>query len=1018
MKLLRHIALTGCVAALTAGCAGDNFNSKDRIGSLNRKKVKVEEPVLEDSFEQAMESYRKFLEEGKDEQGQATAEAMRRLADLQLEAGSGSFDYVKQVQQARVQQKKPGQTAPAAAQTSGKPVASGEMDPAKFDIMQHSSGVELGGNAESQQAFEKRVTQISELMPASAGVVLPPGAEEQEAIVNANTDDAIKLYQQLLERFPLYERNDQVMYQLARAYEEGGRQEEAKSVLDRLVVQYPLSMHYDEAQFRRGEIFFVRKQYIDSEEAYTEVIKRGLSSEFYDQSLFKRGWSLFKQGEYEKGLQDFLVLLDIKTAAGYHIATEANKTEYQRVEDTLRVVSLSFSYLGDSGYIKDFFDRNGHRNYEYLIYSTLAEHYLEKRRYQDAAATYKAFVAIYPLHEKASDYDMRTIEIFRKGQFPQLVIDSKRDFAEKYALNSQYWTYHDINGFPDIVNFIRTNLQDLAKHYHAMSQRERKPEPQQEAYREAARWYRSLLASFPEDATAPEYNFLLAELLYDNKAYRDAAGEYERTAYAYPVHPKSSESGYAAVLAYREYRTQAPEHQKTAIHKEMIRSSLQFADTYSEHPQAATVLVNAAENLYELKEYERATAAAQSLIQRHKKAEPALVTASWVVIAHSNFELKRYPEAEQSYQQVLKLLPSRDGRATGISDKLAASIYKQAEEHQQRGEMDAAVEDYLRIAQVAPQSSIRETAEYDAATTLIKLENWDRAAAVLQAFRGQYPASQLQFDVTQKLAFVYQQGGKSADAAREFERIAAQSPDFEVRREALTEAARLYTAVADYPSAIKVYKEYIKRFPDPAEPALEARHQLAVLYQKSGQQPARTAILKEIVDIDARAGKQRTDRTRYLAAFAAFDLIDPTLQDFNDARLGEPFQKTLKIKKDKMSRLLKLYADLADYEVAEMTAAATYRIAGIYYEFSRDLMESERPRNLNPEELEQYELILEEQAYPFEEKAIEIHEKNIELLTAGVFNEWIDKSIRQLGQLVPARYAKQEQGERFVSSIY
>jgi hypothetical protein len=177
-------------------------------------------------------------------------------------------------------------------------------------------------------------------------------------------------------------------------------------------------------------------------------------------------------------------------------------------------------------------------------------------------------------------------------------------------------------------------------------------------------------------------------------------------------------------------------------------------------------------------------------------------------------------------------------------------------------------------------------------------------------------------------------------------------------------------------------------------------------------------VLREIVDIEGRAEKQRTPRTRYLAAFAAFDLIDPTLQDFNDARLGEPFQKTIKVKKEKMSRLLKLYADLADYEVGDVTAAATYRIAGIYYEFSRDLMDSERPRNLSAEELEQYELILEEQAYPFEEKAIEIHEKNIELLTAGVFNEWIDRSIRQLGELVPARYAKREQGEQFVSSIY
>ncbi|HEY3486540.1 MAG TPA: tetratricopeptide repeat protein, partial [Gammaproteobacteria bacterium] len=410
--------------------------------------------------------------------------------------------------------------------------------------------------------------------------------------------------------------------------------------------------------------------------------------------------------------------------------------------------------------------------------------------------------------------------------------------------------------------------------------------------------------------------------------------------------------------------------------------------------------------------------AAQNVIQRHKDAAAELIAASWVVVAHSTFELKRYAEAEQSYNQVLVLLPPKDARVSAATDKLAASIYKQAEEHQQRGEMDAAVEDYLRIAASAPQSAIRQTAEYDAATILIKLERWEKSAVVLQAFRKQYPSSKLQFDVTQKLAFVYRQDGKSAEAAREFELIATQSSDEALCREALTEAAQLYTDIKDYPAAIKVHKGYIKRFPQPVEPALEARQQLAGLYAKSGQQTARTDLLKEIVDIDRQAGKQRTDRTRYLAAFAAFELIDPMLQDFNDARLGEPFKKTLKVKKEKMSRLLTLYGDLADYEVAEITAATTYRIAGIYYEFSTDLMTSERPRNLGAEELEQYDLILEEQAYPFEEKAISIHEKNIELLTAGIFNPWIDKSIQQLAELMPARYGKQEQGEQFVSSIY
>src|SRR4030065_720042 len=108
------------------------------------------------------------------------------------------------------------------------------------------------------------------------------------------------------------------------------------------------------------------------------------------------------------------------------------------------------------------------------------------------------------------------------------------------------------------------------------------------------------------------------------------------------------------------------------------------------------------------------------------------------------------------------------------------------------------------------------------------------------------------------------------------------------------------------------------------------------------------------------------------------------------------------------------FAKLVSYEVGDVTAAATYYLAEIYYNFSRSLTESERPDNLNAEALEQYELAIEEQAYPFEEKAIAVHEKNLGLLSVGVYSPWIDKSIEKLAKLVPARYAKVEERTGFI----
>jgi hypothetical protein len=80
-------------------------------------------------------------------------------------------------------------------------------------------------------------------------------------------------------------------------------------------------------------------------------------------------------------------------------------------------------------------------------------------------------------------------------------------------------------------------------------------------------------------------------------------------------------------------------------------------------------------------------------------------------------------------------------------------------------------------------------------------------------------------------------------------------------------------------------------------------------------------------------------------------------------------------------------------------------------------VESQRPRDLKAQEKEQYELALEEQAYPFEEKAIDVHQKNTDLVKLGIYNKWVEKSFARLAKLVPARYAKFEESSGYVETF-
>jgi hypothetical protein len=84
---------------------------------------------------------------------------------------------------------------------------------------------------------------------------------------------------------------------------------------------------------------------------------------------------------------------------------------------------------------------------------------------------------------------------------------------------------------------------------------------------------------------------------------------------------------------------------------------------------------------------------------------------------------------------------------------------------------------------------------------------------------------------------------------------------------------------------------------------------------------------------------------------------------------------------------------------------------------SRALLASQRPKGLSVDELEQYNVMLEEQAYPFEEKAIELHEVNVQRVANGIYDQWVKRSYEALGKLRPVRYAKVEKSEVVINAL-
>ena len=113
-------------------------------------------------------------------------------------------------------------------------------------------------------------------------------ADNVDTLNHANYDGAVSLFHELLEEYPDYRRNDTVLYQLARAYEFDGKNDDSLRVLNELVQRYPDTRLIGEIQFRRGEMLFLRKDYAEAMDAYQAVTRFGETSRFYQQSLYKR----------------------------------------------------------------------------------------------------------------------------------------------------------------------------------------------------------------------------------------------------------------------------------------------------------------------------------------------------------------------------------------------------------------------------------------------------------------------------------------------------------------------------------------------------------------------------------------------------------------------------------------------------------------------------------------------------------------------------------------------------------
>jgi hypothetical protein len=132
-------------------------------------------------------------------------------------------------------------------------------------------------------------------------------------------------------------------------------------------------------------------------------------------------------------------------------------------------------------------------------------------------------------------------------------------------------------------------------------------------------------------------------------------------------------------------------------------------------------------------------------------------------------------------------------------------------------------------------------------------------------------------------------------------------------------------------------------------------------------------------------------------------------EDFLKVQLKHPLEENLKLKENLRVDVLEQYEKAAEFKIKEIVTEVSYRKGKLFEDYGLSIAQSERPTDLKPGELQEYNLLLEKESQQWKEKAVSAYERNVHRAqTVGLYDLWVKKSFERLGILNPQRYQKKE----------
>lgn len=841
-----------------------------------------------------------------------------------------------------------------------------------------------------------------------------------------NFTEAIGLYERLLKTRSKVPDRDLVLYQLASAYDQMGNTKRSLELLETITRDFPQSVYLQEVYFRLGEHYFDIDDLPRAEAAYKNGAAIPRNPLYHINTLYKLGWTYYLESRYDQSADTFRILLDTQGATPEKLAAQSGRPNPERPKsnvagmgvyrdglmvDALLMLARSFTEISTTTAADRYFEKVGDRSYRADVYQTIGDYLRDQQRLPDAVGAYQVFLKHFPLHAKALDVHRSMVEMYEKvSDFQKAAIHQKE--LVKFFEPGGPWMRSTGGDLSNLAQAQREKaIEALAKFENHLAQKEKAdPVKAKPHYEQAIIWYRLFLKDYPQAASASANRLLLADCLYEIGGYEEAARFYDQVAHETSDPKIKLKAAHDALLSAQ---AELDRLKKTGGDRSSaLKRGREMRENYQKiSPRAddlSAFLFKEGTAFFDAKNFKEAQEPLEILEKQFPTSKQ--IFAARRLRGLCLYQLQDYSEAAEAFTLALNTKAAEAPIAAedlkDLHELRSSALFKQAQATKAKSPSTKAAEQFLLAANSEAQGKATPFALFEAGRLFVQNGEMAKGVAAFERLASEHPQNENVYAGLVEAANAQRDKKSFAGAARDYLWAARVTTDGAKQKAAFYEAGTALEQAGDTAQAASVWDALRHRANLTKAEKLEYTYRYAKIIESKGRHADAMKAYQEGVTL---AGPNPKADLAYYAGRCALGIAQHHRRQYKAVELVKPLQKNLKRKQTTLAEALKAYAKAVESQDAEVATHARFEVGEILEDFAQVLKNSPVPPGLSQQDKETYRMLMDEKAFPFEEKAIATYESNVQSARdSKVFNEWVKKSYDRLSKLSPGRYAKIE----------